>query len=417
MDELIKVDKRADGVFLEFETDVLSTFTFSANDLRPERTGIHGQLKIDLDGINLAYTVCNIQRNEERKRLVNEAYKYLGSSAADAELIIDKGKLLKKFNDFCLNAYPTYLSMNAPTEVQGEQIPVSYLLEPHILQGGGTIMFGKPGTGKSYTGIVMAMAVKYGLNHYWGTDQGNTLYVNLERPERTIPPRIYAVGRALGLNSSSLDVQHGTTLMDVKDTIYEYIKERDVKFVVIDSISRAGTGDMKEDRVATATIDMMKRFNVSWLAVAHTPKYDDSTYYGSSQYEAGADVMLRHGSDIVDGAGSIAVLLDVTKANDMPHPDPMGLHYSFDSSGISAIRTAHREETAALMDIERHLYRLIKEEMLRSTSGKTVSELSEFFSLQGAKIVEQIRIMKHNNEIISMGIRDNERIYGIENHS
>ena len=69
------------------------------------------------------------------------------------------------------------------------------------------------------------------------------------------------------------------------------------------------------------------------------------------------------------------------------------------------------------MDIERHLYRLIKEEMLRSTSGKTVSELSEFFSLQGAKIVEQIRIMKHNNEIISMGIRDNERIYGIENHS
>ena len=55
--------------------------------------------------------------------------------------------------------------------------------------------------------------------------------------------------------------------------------------------------------------------------------------------------------------------------------------------------------------------------MLRSTSGKTVSELSEFFSLQGAKIVEQIRIMKHNNEIISMGIRDNERIYGIENHS
>jgi hypothetical protein len=289
------------------------------------------------------------------------------------------------------------------------------MLKPHVLTGGGTIMYGKPGKGKSFTGLMMAMAVNYGTNHYWDTQQGEALFVNLERPDSTIPPRILGVAEALGLNSTtSLSVLNGkgATLVDIKDVMEQYIQENNVTFVVLDSISRAGTGDMKEDKVATATIDMLNKLGVTWLAIAHTPKYDETIYYGNSQYEAGADVMVRHSSEVIDDKGSIAVLLEVTKANDMPIPKPMGLHYSFNENGISGIRFAAKEETAGLIDKEKNMYSSIKE-YLAEVGGKTATELAKTFDVERSAITDQLKIMFRNKELVSIGKQDNEKIYGL----
>ena len=262
---------------------------------------------------------------------------------------------------------------------------------------------------------MMAMAVNYGANHYWNTEQGEALYVNLERPDSTIPPRILGVAEALGLNSnSSLSVLNGkgATLVDIKDVMEEYIHENNITFVVLDSISRAGTGDMKEDKVATATIDMLNKLGTSWLAIAHTPKYDESIYYGNSQYEAGADVMLRHSAQIIDDDGSMAVLLEVTKANDMPVPKPMGLHYSFNENGIKGIRFAAKEETAGLIDKEKNLYSSLKD-YLDEVGAKTATELAKTFAVERSAITDQLKIMFRNKELIATGLKENEKIYGL----
>ena len=276
-------------------------------------------------------------------------------------------------------------------------------------------MYGKPGKGKSFTGIMMALAVNYGTNHYWDTTQGNTVFINLERPARTIPPRVGAIASALGLDSNSNLVvmnNRGQGLVDIHDALEEYIKNNNVKFVVLDSISRSGAGDMKEDRVATRTIDMLNDLGVSWVAIAHTPKYDDQVYYCSGMYEAGADVMLRHSSTVIDDSGSLAILLEVTKANDMPVPKPMGLHYSFDENGLSAIRFATKDEVSDLVNKEITLRDSIKE-YLGETGKATATKLSVELSMERAEVTEAIRILFKAGEVIAVGLNNSETEYGL----
>ena len=393
------------------------TIKFSARNIRKSETGVHARLGIELNDEILAFTVCNIERNEERTRLSNSAHKFLGMSEEDADAVISKGELLFKFNNFCDKVWGTYLSIQTPELIEGttDLSSVLYALKPHVIDGGGTIMYGKPGRGKSFIGIMMALAVNYGTNHYWETTQGKTVFINLERPARTMPPRIGAIASALGLNSNSNLVvmnNRGQGLVDIHDALEEYIASNDVKFVVLDSISRSGAGDMKEDRVATKTIDMLNDLGVSWVAIAHTPKYDDQVYYGSGMYEAGADVMLRHSSTVIDDSGSLAILLEVTKANDMPIPKPMGLHYSFDDNGLSAIRFATKDEVSDMVNKEVTLRDSIKE-YLGETGKATATQISVSLGKERAEVTEAIRILFKAGEVVSAGLNNSETEYGL----
>ena len=416
--ELLRDD---DGVVHHIELG-LNAITFKAHNIRNEKTGVHARLAIAFNGEDLAFTVCNIDRHEERNRLANFAHKCLGTDEADASFLIPKGELLLKFNQFCSRVWSKFLSVQTPEEIAGDPTvsAVDYALKPHVLTGGGTIMYGKPGKGKSFTGMMMALAVNYGTNHFWETEQGKSVFINLERPKRTMSPRIAAVSAALGLDPiSNLSVMNnrGQGLVDIHDALEDYIQKKDIKFVVLDSISRAGAGDMKEDRVATRTIDMMNNLGVSWLAIAHTPKYDDSVYYGSGQYEAGADVMLRHSSAIIDDKGSIAVLLDVVKANDMPVPKPMGLHYTFDQHGLSGIRFATKDETADLIDKKTHLNDSIQEYLEEVGTAHTATQLATALNVERGNVTTALRQLYKSGQLVAVATVKNEKSYGLKSNA
>ena len=402
-------------VFQNINTPEGIPVQFKAVDIRKEDTGVHAELSISFDDFD-TYTICNVKRDAERTRLINKAHKTFGGSQEEADYVLPKTELIKLFDNFCKEIWKTYIKVQSPTEVEGTNTvsSVLYTLQPHVLTGGVTIMFGKPGKGKSFTGMMMALAVQYGTNHYWHTEQGNALFLNLERPERTMPPRIGAVGKALGIENPVLPVLNarGSSLKDIHSVLEVYVKSNDIKFVVIDSISRAGQGDMKEDKVATKTIDMLNNLGVSWLGIAHTPKYDETVYYGNSQYEAGADVMLRHTSTVIDDIGSIALLLEVTKANDMPIPKPMGLHYGFDDLGLNSIRLAKKEEVQGLYT-DVNLYRSIADLMDEFGSGISATSLGVKLNVSRKEITDQLKIMLANKSVVSVGKEGNEKTYGL----
>ena len=413
--ELIRI---TDGVEYHIDTPKGIPIVFSCTNVRPEKTGIHGTLAIKYDESD-TYTVCNILRQEERTRLTNRAYKFLGTSIEDAEYTCKKSDLVNKFDKFCAQVWPAYIEVHAPEEIAGviDESAVSYLAKPHVLTGGGTIMYGKPGQGKSYTAMIMAVAVNAGLNHYWDTEKSKSVYLNLERPDRTIAPRIGTVNKALGLDPSeplTIMNEKSKGLLGIRDALSHYIQKNNVGFVVLDSISRSQMGDMKEDTVATITIDLLNDLGVSWLGVAHTPKYDDSIYYGNSQYEAGADVMIRHKSEIIDDEGSLALLLEVTKANDMPVPRPMKLHYSFDATGLSAIRFAKDFEVANLIEEKEDLKGDILYTLKR---GKmSVPDLAKELDKPRKTISEAIDYLYRKGTVSLQGTQGIERVYGLPVH-
>ena len=401
-----------------------NTITFRVEDIRRERTGNHGKLSILLNHDRYPYpkgilstTLCNFERDRERISICNQAFKFLGATEDAANEIMSKGEMLQQLMYFTEVAYKFYLSCNVPTEIEGtlDSGSIEYVAHPHVLRRGGTIMYGKPGKGKSFTGMLMAIAVESGANHYWNTTKGKTLFLNLERPDHTMAPRIGHIGKALGLNTMPVLATmnaRSTPLVELLPSVESYIQKNEVTFVVIDSISRAGAGDMREDRVATATIDMLNSMGVAWLGIAHTPKYDEKTYYGNSQYEAGADVMVRHSSTVIDDKGSLAILLEVTKANDIPVPAPMGLHYSFDDSGLSGVRFATMSETLSLRDENDNHYISIKE-FLSDNGKQTATQLSTQLSIDRKKVTNHLLNMYKSKVILIIGEKNNEAVYGL----
>src|SRR3990167_4998002 len=79
---------------------------FQASQLRQERTGLHGRLEIMVNEITFAYSVFNLERDEDRGRLVNAAYKALGPQRQPA---IAVQALKYEIDTFVAECWPVYL--------------------------------------------------------------------------------------------------------------------------------------------------------------------------------------------------------------------------------------------------------------------------------------------------------------------
>jgi len=348
---------------LPFDNGVI---LFRAEDLRKERTGVHGRFTIFCNNTMLAYSTFNIERDEDRVRLVNTAHRMLGT---DADSIVKKSDLKHQADLFTSKAWPSYMGIHAPERSIDDSMIMElpqFIAAPHILKEGGAILFGPPAKGKSYTAIILAVCVDAGVNGYWDTTPSPTLFVNLERPDKTIKRRIALVNNALGLEPDR-PLWHytarGHSFADTRDTIREYVDEKGIEFVVLDSISRAGMGDLKEAKPANTIADALNKDAPTWLALAHTPRGDDTHIYGAVHFDAAADVMIRQTAH--EGNDEMAIALEITKANDIKKPPTMYLAYNFDEYGLKNIRKAKTDEFPELeIQQQRSLAQEIKDYLL-----------------------------------------------------
>ena len=342
----------ADRVLISGSGDK-GTLRMIAEDLRREYTGIHGRLTLGWETTLLAFSTFNIERHEDRGRLSNRAFEGIPTAVID-----DKGRpylqtdLRHEVDIFCLKAWEVYLRGTAATMVAGDaMIPIEYLAKPHILEGGGTIVFGPPARGKSYTALLIAVSVDAGLSQVWECRQGKTMYINLERDGRGVQRRLGAVNSALGLDPDrELMVLNarGRSLSDVKDSVEKAISDHGVEFMLLDSISRAGMGDLTENNPVNRIADVLNNASRSWLGIGHSPRADSSHIYGSMMFDAAADVIIKMSATRMDT--TLGVSLEVTKANDIPWPPTMYLKYTFDDYGLHEVSKASQSDFPELIE-------------------------------------------------------------------
>lgn len=314
---------------------------FKAENLRKERTGLHGKATILYKFNPLSWSVFNLERSEERTKLAKASFALL---KPEIKQVYSETALKQDFDLFCSGLWPFYLSHYSPELVYGDEVPIplTFYLRPYILRGGGTIMFAAPGRGKSNTALLWAQSVNCGINKFWEVQQASVLLINLERSKETLQRRLSAVNRILDLPPvTPLRILNarGLSLSNVMDACKKAIKQYNIEICILDSISRSGFGDLTENRPVNAIIDALSGLCNTWVALAHTPRADETHIYGGVMFEAGADIVVMLSSAISTN-GKLGLGYQITKSNDIAYGGLKTYAMEFGENGLENFRLA-----------------------------------------------------------------------------
>jgi hypothetical protein len=324
--------------------------TFTAENVEDERTGLHARTTISCDYVPLAWSMFNIERSEDRKRIANQAYDQLRANSKNSDMLKEYTKegINRDFDMFCAGLWDYQLSYFVPESLTGdpEQKKIPYLLHPYIMEGGGTILYAPPGRGKSYSALLWAISIDAGCHKFWDVVQKKVLFINLERSKESLRVRLANVNTALGLPPTrpllTLNAR-GKSLNGVLPICRKYIKDMNIQFVVLDSISRAGYGDLNENQPMNKIIDALSSLAPSWMALSHTSRANEEHAYGSIMLDAGADICVQLGTEIKDD-GTLGVGYQITKQNDSGYYKQDIYALEFGAFGLTSVRQAKSME-------------------------------------------------------------------------
>tara|TARA_Y100000310_G_scaffold71704_1_gene67599 strand:- start:433 stop:1701 length:1269 start_codon:yes stop_codon:yes gene_type:complete len=312
---------------------------FHARDVRLERTGLHAHLSIFLRKTLLAHSVFNVWRDAERVTLANNAHSMFIDVDAAA---YTKQNIRHDLTLFSLALEGWLKEQHSAEDLEplAHREHIHFWLEPYIMSGAGTILFGPPKRGKSWIVMAMAVSIDAGLSSLWAVDQTPVLFINLERPPGSVRKRLGEVNEALGLpRQRPLRVLNarGKGLATIVDAIEQEV-EQGTQVLVLDSLSRAGMGTLLEDKTANSIVDTLNGFGISWLAIGHSPRGDDNHVFGSVHFEAGQDMGVRLISgEIPEG---LVLGLDAVQVNDIRRPAKQFYRLIFGDDGLTAIQRA-----------------------------------------------------------------------------
>ena len=320
-----------------------------AESIQKARTGVHAKVLIAEDTTLLSWSFFNIDRDEERTRLANAGHKQMSQGASE---LFDARMLKHELDVFCSSLWKLYIGSEMPEAIAGDATacPQPFLLEPYLIDGAGTILFGPPGRGKTYLALLMGVSVDAGCTYLWNNiAQRTTLFVNLERSALSVRQRLGHINLTLGLDPARpllMLNRRGRRLEDVREVVEAAIEKHKVGLIILDSISRAGFGKLTEDYTANATVDILNSWGVAWFATGHSGRGDQGHLYGSIMFDAGADIIMQIHSEMTER--KLGIGLKVTKANDLP-PIPMQIYaLEFDGFGLKDARRAKAGEFASI---------------------------------------------------------------------
>ncbi len=347
---MIHYDVDGDGLAWERPLEGALRLRLCAHELRKERTGVHARLDVAMNGRSLAWGVLNVDKDEDRVRFSNSAWGQVNGHAGT----FDKPELKRCVDGFCKGLWEASVGTleGGPVAGTAEPTPVRFALAPYLVEGGGTIVFAHPGRGKSFLTGLMAVTLDAGpevpaARRLWQVRQQRVLFINLERGLLSVQNRLGNINAALGLPRTRPLVmmnQRGRSLADIADAARRTIRKYDVQTVVLDSISRAGIGDLTDNQPVNRIIDVLNGLAPTWLAIAHAPRGSDEHIFGGIHFDAGADVVVRVLAEQEEG-GPLGIGLQVTKENDIGKQPLQILALEFNGPlGLCGVRTANKGE-------------------------------------------------------------------------
>jgi len=390
-----------EGVDYLLALDTGETLNFRFREIRRERTGVHALLAIILDSTILGYDTFNIGRREDRQRLGNAAFKMIHGDLTKGAL--SNNELLHQLDIAALQAPQIWeeerISIEAYDENTPDPGPVMFVLKPYIIRGGGTIFYAPPKSGKSYLLQAMAIHIGTGQGSMWAVREVlPVLYINLERDRQGFIRREIAIKGALGIvGRTNVHYLHarGMALNALRQKVRKWLQEHPGSGVILDSISRAQTGQsLTDDDTGNRFIDMMHGLEPPWwAAVGHTPRASNNHIFGTVMFDAGMDVGVQISKENKDNR--LGIRLEITDANDIGRFTPENLALEFDGpeGPLSNMRDAMDFEFSELLAKE-HISQLEKVKLAIDNSqlgNMTAVEIARVTGIDSSQVSKLLK--------------------------
>ncbi len=395
---------------------------YQASNVRNERTGAHATVAIGFrepnrGAIPLDEDTYNVGRREDRERLVNAIYKRPALKALLEAADYDNARMSMDLMLFQRGLWQFEIGAQEAERRGGtnQRTYKPFVINPYIVEGGGTIIFAPPGRGKSWLGMLMCVTVDAGINTFWSVKQGPALFVNLERGADSVDVRLGDINEAIGLPRERpllrLD-RRGRSLPEVIDGIRRTVEKEGVTFVMVDSLSRMGFGNLIDNDPANKAMDALNSLApAAWSVLAHTPRGDETHTFGSQMFDAAADVTVQLMTDDKSVNDALGIGLRVDKANDIRRSkDVLQIALEFDDFGLKNIRKARNYEFVEISSQRKQSTAEQVNDFLRSAGASDATTIANELQLDRSTVAT---ILRNSNVYIPIGRDGKKQTYGI----
>jgi hypothetical protein len=372
------------------------------------QTGEHGRVEVYLNKEYITRDNFGFENGPRRGGFAGKIAK--NPALLDISEYYDRAKLETDLDYFTKSAYKKKIMESVVIElVAGDPfIETVQFVEGLVIKGGGTIFNALPKQAKSFVCMIIAVSVDAGISQIWKVEQGNVLYINLERSASSMVKRLAGVNTALGLDPMRplrfMNVR-GTPLIDIMDSIKYQIEKEDIKLIIVDSISRAGMGSLVDDRPAVKITDalnnLVEESDRSWVGVAHRA-WSNEHVFGSVQFLAACDLMVDVEASHNPEKGELGVKLSVTGQNDLPPSKPSVIALGFDSMGLNSARRASEEEFPDLQDEKDNMRDRIWN-YLQVKGKQTTAQIANDLGEVKDSVYKTLKRMEKKNEVTKQG--------------
>ena len=407
------------SVYWQTKLDTGTVIYFHARDIRRERGYLYAEVAVYGNKARLGADDFAVKKNEDRRRLAKEAHGKLG----DPDKAVYPHDYFKHDLDIFLEELPRFWEEDQFSldryEPGGEIPAMSFVMVPYLIEDAITIIYGPQGTGKSYLAKLIGLNVCGATNGFWPIPAPRpVLYVNLERPRRSMERRAKMLMGVLGITDPPcMDYLHapGAHLPTIAPRLRAWHLEHANGCFILDSMSFTQVGSVNDDTTATKTISLLRSIGGTWVVLGHTPRGDTSHVIGSTLQDAGADVMVRLSSERVGSTNGLA--MEVTKANDISFPKKYYLAFEFEKpdmegrANLHCVRQANAQEFPELLlegTGKTALEKLLS--YLHEVSEATPEDASKATGVPYTKVST---LFNRRNEFVFVRREGHKKLYGL----
>lgn len=220
----------------------------------------------------------------------------------------------------------------------------AFSLEPFILLGKPTVIFGEGGKGKSQLAILFSMILSLpwtdnglGLNLN-GNHRTRVLYLDYEADKSDVAWNMGRFKRGLDMEEVSIYYRRcGFPLVNDVEEIQRIIGQQNIECLVIDSLGMACDGDLNASETAMRFWQAQRQLNVTTLIIAHPSKESfgkGRTIHGSGFFSREARSVWELKQVQEPGEDEINIGLFHRKVNVGKLHKPIGFKFTFSPTSI-----------------------------------------------------------------------------------